>query len=110
VFEDTCTFSCHPGYQLQGSNSGICLANGSWSAGDPTCLPLNCSPSPPLDNSKLQLPCDALYQTTCNTACVDGYTGEGGSFTCVVTDVSNNVVGWSGSTDCKRGESLLIIN
>ena len=31
VFEDTCTFSCNAGYELQGSNNGTCLANQSWS-------------------------------------------------------------------------------
>ena len=40
---DTCTFSCNAGYELQGSNNGICLANQSWSGGDPICEPLRCS-------------------------------------------------------------------
>ena len=33
VFEDTCTFSCNAGYELQGSNNGTCLAisEQSWS-------------------------------------------------------------------------------
>ena len=34
---DTCTFSCNAGYELQGSNNGTCLANQSWSGGDPIC-------------------------------------------------------------------------
>ena len=37
MFEDTCTFSCNAGYELQGSNNGTCLANQSWSGGDPIC-------------------------------------------------------------------------
>ena len=53
VFEDTCTFSCNVGYELQGSNNGTCLANQSWSGGDPICVALNCSISPPLNNSQL---------------------------------------------------------
>ncbi|XP_065899824.1 uncharacterized protein [Dysidea avara] len=101
VFEDTCTFSCNGGYELQGSNSGTCLADQSWSGGDPICAVLNCSTSPPLDNSQLQLPCDTKYQSTCTTVCVDGYTG-GGSLTCVLTDVGTNSVGWRGSTSCQR--------
>jgi len=103
VFEDTCTFSCNGGYELQGFNSGTCLADQSWSGGDPICVVLNCSTSPPLDNSQLQLPCNTQYQSTCTTVCVDGYTGGEGSYTCVVTDMANNSVGWSGTTSCLRG-------
>jgi len=83
----------------------MCLANQSWSGGDPICVVLNCPPSPPVINTtQLQLPCDTQYQSTCSIVCVDGYTGGGGSYTCVVTDVGNNSVGWDGSTACERGE------
>ena len=104
VFENTCTFSCHAGYELQGSNNGTCLANQRWSGGDPICVALNCSTSPPLNNSQLQSSCDTQYQSTCTTVCVDGYTGVGGSYTCVVTDEDTNSVGWNGSTSCEIGE------
>ena len=100
---NTCIFSCNAGYELQGSNNETCLANQSWSGGDPICVALNCSISPPLNNSQLQSSCDTQYQSTCTTDCVDGYTGVGGSYTCVVTDVGNNSVGWNGSTSCQRG-------
>ena len=98
-----CTFSCNAGYELQGSNNGTCLANQSWSGGDPICVALNCSTSPPLNNSQLQSSCDTQYQSTCTTVCVDGYTGVGGSYTCVVTDEDTNSVGWNGSTSCQKG-------
>ena len=105
VFEDTCTFSCNAGYELQGSNNGTCLANQSWSRGDPICVALNCSTSPPLNNSQLQSSCDTKHQSTCTTVCADGYTGVGGSYTCVVTDEDINSVGWNGSTSCERDGS-----
>jgi len=95
VFTETCTFSCNGGYELQGSQS--------WSGGDPISVVLNCSTSPPLDNSQLQLPCDTQCRSTCTTVCVDGYTGGEGSYTCVVTDVGNNSVGWRGTASCQRG-------
>ena len=101
MFEDTCTFSCNAGYELQGSNNGTCLASQSWSGGDPICVVLNCSASPPLKNSQLQSSCDTQYQSTCTTVCVDGYTGVGGFYTCVVTDEDTNSVKWNGSTSCK---------
>ena len=100
---DTCTFSCNPGYELQGSNNRTCLTNHSWSGGDPICVALNCSTSPPLNNSQLQSSCDTQYQSTCTTDCVDGYTGVGGSYTCDVTDEDTYSVGWNGSTSCQRG-------
>ena len=103
---ESCTFSCSAGYELQGSNNRTCLANQSWSEGDPICVALNCSTSPPLNNSQLQSSCDTQYQSTCTTDCVDGYTGVGGSYTCVVTDEDNNSVGWNGSSSCQRGKIL----
>ena len=103
VFENTCTFSCNAGYELQGSNNGTCLADQCWSGGDSICVALNCSTIPPLNNSQLLSLCDTLYQSTCTTVCVDGYTGVGGSYTCVVTDEDTNSVGWNGSTSCQRG-------
>ena len=108
VIGDTCTFSCNAGYELQGSNNGTCLANQSWSGGDPICVALNCSTSPSLNNPQLQSSCDTQYQSTCTTVCVDGYTGVGGSYTCVVTDEDTNSVGWNGSTSCQRGECVNI--
>ena len=108
VFEDTCTFSCNAGYELQGSNNGTCLANQSWSGGNPICVALNCSTSPPLNNSQLQSSCDTQYQSTCSTVCVDGYTGVGGSYTCVVTDEDTNSIGWNGSTSCQRGIKFIV--
>ena len=107
MFQDTCTFSCNGGYELQGSNSGTCLADQSWSGGDPICIVLNCSTSPPLDNSQLQLPCDTQYQSTCTTVCVDGYTGGGGSYRCDVADLGNNRVEWRGTTSCQRGKHTI---
>ena len=104
VFEDTCTFSCNAGYELQGSSNITCLANQRWSEGDPICVELTCPASPPLKNSQLQSSCDTQYQSTCTTVCVDGYTGVGGSYTCVVTDEDTNSLRWSGSTSCQRGE------
>ena len=99
-----CKFSCNTGYELQGSNNGTCLANQSWSGGDPICVALNCSTSQPLNNSQLLSSCDSQYQSTCATVCVDGYTGVGGSYTCVVTDEDTNNVGWNGSASCQRGK------
>ena len=110
LFGDTCGFSCNPGYELQGAMIGICLANQSWSGGDPLCIELNCSTSVPLNNSQLQSSCDTQYQSTCTTVCIDGYTGVGGSYTCVVTNENTNSVEWNGTTSCQRGIQVSIYN
>ena len=108
MFKDSCTFSCIAGYELQGSNNRTCLANQSWSGGDPICVALNCSTPLPLNNSQLQSSCDIQYQSICTTDCVDGYTGVGGSYTCVVTNKDTNSVGWNGSTSCQRGSTEVL--
>jgi len=100
---DTCTFSCSAGYELQRSNN---LCGRSWNQSVPICVALNCSTSPPLSNSQVQSSCDTQYQSTCTTVCVDGYTGVGGSYTCLVVDVSTNRVEWHGTTSCKRGKRV----
>ena len=64
---DNCTFSCDPGYMLQGSvTSGTCENTGSWSGGLPSCVPLNCSVEKlpvPANVTVLELPsCSPEYR------------------------------------------------
>ena len=33
-YENTCSFTCNPGYELTGSDTRTCQNNGSWSGGD----------------------------------------------------------------------------
>ena len=33
-YEDTCNYTCDPGYELSGNNQRICLSNGRWSDDD----------------------------------------------------------------------------
>ena len=87
VFEDTCTFSCNAGYELQGSNNGTCLANQSWSEGLPVCEPLNCPNRTDMlpSGSILSSSCDLTYQSQCNVSCDEGYTGDDVTYLCSVT-------------------------
>ena len=107
VFADSCTFSCNAGYELQGSNNGTCLANESWSGGDPICVALNCSTLPPLNNSQLQSSCDTQYPSTCTATCNEGYTRNeviNITYLCNAT-MDPNVVDWvvlDGKT-CQKG-------
>ena len=86
MFEDTCTFSCNAGYELQGSNNGTCLANQSWSGGDPICVPLNCT-NRVLENGVIvTLSSYRLqYQSQCTVSCDEGFTGDDVTYLCNVT-------------------------
>ena len=76
LFGESCSFTCDPGYNFTAEFIiGSCLANGSWSV-VPTCVIVNCSTSPPLVNSQLQLPCNTQYQSNCTATCDEGYTRD----------------------------------
>jgi len=107
VFEDTCTFTCSAGYELCGPNNGTCLANQSWSRGNPICVALNCSTSPPLNNSQLQSSCDTQYQSRCTVRCDEGYTRDNMiniTYLCNVT-MEPDVVDWVAldGVACQKG-------
>ena len=91
-----CAYACDPGYTLVTSRNmsfGTCLANGSWSS-VPTCLIVNCSTSPNVTNSQVQLPCYTQYQSTCTATCDEGYTRDNitsVTYLCNVTFVRNRV-------------------
>ena len=110
---ESCTFSCNAGYELQGSNNGTCLANQSCSGGDPICVALNCSTSPPLNNSQLQSSCDTQYQSTCTATCNEGYTRDDViniTYLCNIT-MDPTTVDWmvvDGAT-CQRGWLIQIV-
>ena len=109
---DNCTFSCDPGYMLQGIfrsvTSEICEKNGSWSGGLPSCVPLNCSgnlpvPAPPS--------CDLAYQSQCTVSCDEGFTGDDVTYLCNVTSNATMVdwvpIGGVGVM-CERGKGTVM--
>ena len=86
MFEDTCTFFCNAGYELQGSNNGICLANQSWSGGDPLCKLLECSDVTMVTDGILtSSSCDMTYKSQCTVSCDEGFTGDDITYLCNVT-------------------------
>ena len=36
-YEDTCSFTCNTGYELNGSDTRTCQSDGSWSGSDVEC-------------------------------------------------------------------------
>ena len=108
-----CTFSCDPGYMLQGSvTSGTCENTGSWSGGLPSCVPLNCSEDNlpvPANATVLQLPsCGLTYQSQCTVSCDEGFTGDDVTYLCNVTSDPTKV-DWVpiGGVDIKCKQGLL---
>ena len=90
---DNCTFSCDPGYMLQGSvTSGTCENTGSWSGGLPSCVPLKC---PDRRNVLIGIigssPCSREYQSKCNVSCDEGFTGDDVTYLCDLTSDSKMV-------------------
>ena len=95
---DNCTFSCDPGYMLQGSvTSGTCENTGSWSGGLPSCVPLNCT----VRNTRLAylnaIPSSSCssrqYRSQCTVSCDEGFTGDDVTYLCNVTS-DPTIVGW----------------
>ena len=106
-FEDTCKFSCNAGYELQGPNNGTCLADGSWSGGNPKCEPLSCSDVTMVTDGAMILSLyNMTYQSLCTVSCAEGFTGDDVTYMCNVTS-NLTTVDWvpiSGiGVMCERG-------
>jgi len=135
---ETCTFSCDPGYMLQGNvTNGTCESNGdwsdrpsfpgsgseelpfsgSWNEGLPSCIPLNCSDLPiPANAIVLHSPsCGLDYQSQCTVSCDEGFTGDDVTYLCNVTS-DPTMVDWivinrteKINQTCDRGRFLMYI-
>ncbi|XP_059140117.1 uncharacterized protein LOC131928191 [Physella acuta] len=96
IYGESCTYSCYPGYILQGSSSISCTLNGRWSALRPSCVPRPVCPAlKAVPNGQWS----AYSMTSGSVAylyCRDGYTVDGPSY---VTCLSNGV--WSVAGSCR---------
>ena len=108
-YEDQCSFSCDPGYELTGSSSRQCLSNGSWSGSKVTCDILHCDNlTDTIENSVLTNDCGSEFGSVCRVECNTGYRAVGNdTFTCVSV---NDTVEWSndGTFQCDIGNVGLI--
>uniref|UniRef100_A0A3Q2PYT7 Sushi, von Willebrand factor type A, EGF and pentraxin domain containing 1 n=1 Tax=Fundulus heteroclitus TaxID=8078 RepID=A0A3Q2PYT7_FUNHE len=66
---------CQPGFILKGTSKGVCQADGTWSHGNPSCVPAHCVRPSPIPhgyvigsefgyNSKVKYECDEGYKLT----------------------------------------------
>ncbi|XP_013383226.1 sushi, von Willebrand factor type A, EGF and pentraxin domain-containing protein 1 [Lingula anatina] len=53
TFSSRVAYHCHPGYELIGSRSIICLSNATWSAPSPMCQRIMCSYPPELKHGEM---------------------------------------------------------
>ncbi|XP_065899331.1 uncharacterized protein [Dysidea avara] len=92
-YEDQCSFSCDPGYELTGSSTRQCLSNESWSGVDVTCDILHCNNlTSTIENSILVNDCGCEFGSVCSLGCETGYRPVGNNmFTC---DSVNVLVEW----------------
>ncbi|CAH1270697.1 CSMD1 [Branchiostoma lanceolatum] len=84
-YQDEVTFSCNPGYELDGATSVTCQADGEWSAPVPTCEPVQCSPPTAPENGALSSEGATSYdyQDEVTFTCNQGYGLDGAaSVTC----------------------------
>jgi len=115
MLRDFCTFSCNPGYELQGAHNGTCLNNDIWSGGLPSCVPINCSDRIYLDEGHVSLvesTCRLPYLSRCIISCRHGSTGDHIIYLCNVTS-NPAVVDWvpigGVHSSCERGMFYSIV-
>ncbi|XP_065891073.1 uncharacterized protein [Dysidea avara] len=73
VTGESCTFTCQPGYSLQGSQAQTCLPNGTWSGTDVSCPPMECDELVPPNDAVIILPCFHTFLSSCTIQCNEGY-------------------------------------
>ncbi|CAL1545259.1 unnamed protein product [Lymnaea stagnalis] len=72
LFEDNITYSCNPGYFLQGESVRTCLSSLEWSGQEPACVRISCGTPFSLENGQV-LGSSYLYLDQVNLTCNFGY-------------------------------------
>ena len=90
VFQDTCTYYCNRGYQLEGDKHTTCDTDGTWSNELAICTILKCEdPKVEIANSQSIGECNMTYGSSCSLVCSSGFRSSGvdvGSLLCDVND------------------------
>ena len=117
MYGDTCTFSCNPGYELQGTQTGTCLANQTWSGGLSSCVLQKCPVRILTSNASFvsvtNSTCTRTYSTQCTLSCPENFIGVDITYLCNVTS-DPAVVDWipigGVHSACEKGLLLLYIH
>uniref|UniRef100_A0A3B5Q970 Selectin E n=2 Tax=Xiphophorus maculatus TaxID=8083 RepID=A0A3B5Q970_XIPMA len=80
-YEKNCSFSCDPGFELQGVHTIQCSEDGQWSNDIPTCKAIQCPALQDLENGALSCEGDMemrfSYRKTCSFNCDPGFKLQG---------------------------------
>uniref|UniRef100_A0A3B3UIU8 E-selectin-like n=1 Tax=Poecilia latipinna TaxID=48699 RepID=A0A3B3UIU8_9TELE len=102
-YEKNCSFSCEPGFELQGVHTIQCSEDGQWSNGIPTCKAVQCPALLDLENGALTCEDDVemrfSYKKSCSFTCVPGHRLVGPSEVTCTADAE-----WSGTMPHCEGE------
>lgn len=81
--DNVVTYSCRPGYIMQGSSDLICTEKGLWSQPYPTCEPVSCGPPPTVANAVATGEAHT-YESKVKLRCLEGYVmdTDTDTFTC----------------------------
>ncbi|XP_078666466.1 uncharacterized protein LOC144908605 isoform X2 [Branchiostoma floridae x Branchiostoma belcheri] len=71
------TFTCNPGYTLNGATAATCQANGTWSHPVPTCPPVQCPTRAAPANGAVSPTGAVSYPNGVTFTCNSGYTQNG---------------------------------
>ncbi|XP_029988689.1 E-selectin isoform X2 [Sphaeramia orbicularis] len=80
TYENTCTFSCAPGYKLVGSETVTCMSSAEWSESMPHCEAITCQTPEKEDHLIVQcsgLESDLRPESTCSFSCEAGFELQG---------------------------------
>ena len=96
VFQDTCTYYCNHGYQLEGNRQTRCSADGTWSSEPVTCTILKCNdPEVEIANSQSVGVCNVTYGSSCSLNCSSGFSVSGnGEHVCDDVNDEGTSVKW----------------
>ena len=96
VFQDTCTYYCNRGYQLEGNRQTRCNADGTWSSEPVTCTILKCNdPEVEIANSQSVGVCNVTYDSICSLNCSSGFSVSGdGEHVCDDVNDEGTLVKW----------------
>ena len=103
VTNETCSFTCDPGYELLGSDERFCQPNNTWTGQLTICNILHCPELQGNNDTYVVYPCDTAFNSTCRLRCNLGYFNRNPSLnmTCVAGPPEHEIVLWTDRPLCK---------
>ena len=73
VTDETCYFTCDPGYELLGSAERFCQPTNTWTGQHTSCRILHCPVLNGNDDTFIVYPCDTAFNSSCMLQCTPGH-------------------------------------